>query len=119
MKANCPLIRSYLLGLLLGLCSCSPAPSPPLSPSQTFSKFELEEGLQIECVAAEPMIAEPVAMTFDEDGKLWVVEMRGYMATIDMDGEDLPSGRVVVLSDSNGDGEMDQRQVFMDSPHHA
>lgn len=115
MKANCPLILSCLLGLLIGVYSCATEPSPPLSPAETMIKFELEEGLKIECVAAEPMIAEPVAMTFDEDGKLWVVEMRGYMATIDMDGEDLPSGRVVVLSDSNGDGQMDQRQVFMDS----
>lgn len=115
MKASLQSILPCLGGLLLGAFSCSQEPSPPLSPTETFSKFELEEGLQIECVAAEPMIAEPVAMTFDEDGKLWVVEMRGYMVTIDMDGEDLPSGRVVVLSDSNGDGQLDQRQVFMDS----
>lgn len=116
MRASRSLILPSLLGLIVGVLSCSPPePSPPLSPTATFSKFVLEEGLQIECVAAEPMIAEPVAMTFDEDGKLWVVEMRGYMTTIDMDGEDLPSGRVVVLSDSDGDGVMDNRQVFMDS----
>jgi hypothetical protein len=61
------------------------------------------------------MVEDPVAMTFDEDGRLWVVEMRGFMPDIDGEGEDDPVGRVSVLTDENGDGEMDKSVVFLDN----
>jgi len=114
MKANQKLKLIFLWAISLFL-SCQNEPSPALSPEQSKAHFQLEEGLQIELVAAEPMIEEPVAITFDAKGQLWVVEMRGYMMNIDMEGEELPNGRIVVLSDQNGDGGMDQRYVFADS----
>ena len=40
--------------------------------------LKVDPGLKVELVAAEPEITSPVAMAFDEDGKLWVVEMRDY-----------------------------------------
>lgn len=114
MKANQKLKLIFLWAISLFL-SCQNEPSPALSPEQSKTHFQLEEGLEIELVAAEPMIEEPVAITFDAKGQLWVVEMRGYMMNIDMEGEELPNGRIVVLSDQNGDGRMDQRYVFADS----
>ena len=60
------------------------------------------------------MVTTPVAMQFDEDGRLWVVEMNGYMPNVDGKGEDVPNGRVVVLEDTNGDGKMDKSTVFLD-----
>lgn len=114
MEANQKLILFFLWSLCL-CWGCQTEPSPPLSPQETLAHFQLEQGLQLELVAAEPMIEEPVAITFDERGQLWVVEMRGYMIDIDMNGEELPNGRIVVLSDTDGDGQMDQRRVFMDS----
>jgi putative membrane-bound dehydrogenase-like protein len=45
---------------------------------------------------------------------MWVVEMRGFMASMDGKGEELPVGRVVVLEDTNGDGVMDRSTVFAD-----
>src|SRR5439155_15750078 len=50
----------------------------PLSPQEALEHFHLDPGLRIELVAAEPVIESPVAMAFDEDGRLWVVEMRDY-----------------------------------------
>src|SRR5262245_20207879 len=50
----------------------------PLSPQQSLEQFQLDPGLKIELVACEPQIVDPVAMRFDEDGRLWVVEMRDY-----------------------------------------
>ena len=47
------------------------------------------------------------AMSFDESGRLWVVEMRGYMNDIDGSNETEPNGRIVVLQDHDGDGRMD------------
>lgn len=90
-------------------------PSPALSPVEELETFQLEEGLRIELVAAEPMVQEPVVVQFDEDGRLWVVEMRGFMPNIDGEGEDEPVGRVSVLEDTDGDGSMDKSTVYIDS----
>ena len=92
-------------------------PIPPatiLSPEEMLKTLTVPKGFQVELVAAEPMVTTPVAMQFDEDGRLWVVEMNGYMPNIDGKNEDVPNGRVVVLEDTNGDGKMDRRTVFLD-----
>lgn len=90
-------------------------PSPVKSPEEEKASFQLEKGFNIELVASEPMVQDPVFITYDQDGRLWVVEMRGFMPDIDGHGEELPVGRVSVLEDNNGDGKMDISQVFLDS----
>ena len=90
-------------------------PSPALTPAQELTTFQLEPGLKIQLVAAEPMVQDPVVMTFDEEGRLWVVEMRGFMQTIDGEGEKERIGRVSILEDKNGDGVMDASTVYLDS----
>jgi mono/diheme cytochrome c family protein len=77
--------------------------------------MHVEKGFAVKLVAAEPLIAAPVALSFDEKGRIWVVEMMDYMPDTAGTGEDAPSGKVVILSDSNGDGLMDSSQVFLDS----
>lgn len=89
-------------------------PSPVLSPEEALDSFVIADGFGIELVASEPLVTRPVHMAFDPAGRLWVVEMPGYMRDIDGTGEDDPSGRVVVLEDTNGDGKMDQSTVFLD-----
>jgi len=80
------------------------------------SEFILsDENLQIELVAAEPLIESPVAMIEDERGRLWVAEMPGYMRNIDGEGEDIADGRIIFLTDIDEDGMMDERTVFLDS----
>jgi hypothetical protein len=71
-------------------------------------------GYRVELVASEPLIQEPVALDWDLDGRLWAVEMPGFMADIRGSNEHDPIGRVVVLEDTNGDGRMDKRTVFAD-----
>lgn len=83
-------------------------------PAEELATFRVEDGLRVELVAAEPLVFAPVAMRFDGDGRLWVAEMRGYMPDVDGTGEDAPVGSIAVLSDSDGDGRMDQRDVFLD-----
>ena len=92
-------------------------PIPPatvLTAEEMLKTFAVPQGFHVELVAGEPMIATPVAMQWDEDGRLWVVEMNGYMRHLDGTGEDAPNGRVVVLEDTDGDGRMDRRTVFLD-----
>ena len=66
-------------------------------------------------MAAEPLVQDPVAISFDEAGRLWVVEMIGFMRDIDGTGEKDPVGRVSVLFDNDGDGQMDKSIIFLDS----
>lgn len=89
--------------------------SPVRTPAEEQKTFQIEPGLSIQLVASEPMVQEPVTMTFDADGRLWVVEMRGFMTDVDGDNEETPNGRVVVLEDTNGDGQMDKSHVYIDS----
>ncbi|WP_420149737.1 DUF7133 domain-containing protein [Spirosoma sp.] len=90
-------------------------PSPVRTPAEELTTFKLEPGLKIQLVAAEPMVEDPVVITFDPDGRLWVVEMRGFMPNVSGEGENLPVGRVSVLEDTNGDGQMDVSKVYLDS----
>ena len=89
-------------------------PAPPLTPEEELKTFKLPKGFHAELVAADPQIGEPVAMQWDEHGRIWVVEMRGYMPNIDGLHEDEPNGRIVILSDTDGDGRMDKETVFLD-----
>lgn len=89
-------------------------PSPVLTPEQALKAFKLEPGFRIEVVAAEPLVHDPVAMSFDERGRMWVVEMRGYMPNIAGTGETEKVGSIAVLEDTDGDGKMDKRTVFLD-----
>ena len=88
--------------------------APVLSPEDQIKSFRLPLGFTAELVAAEPLIKSPVAIQFDHQGRLWVVEMSGYMRSSDGAGEPEPLGAVVILSDLNGDGQMDRRTVFAD-----
>src|SRR5207244_13501339 len=86
--------------------------SPPLSPAEALKTFYMPPGYRVELVASEPLIQDPVAIDWDPDGRLWAVEISGYMRNISGANEHDPVGRVVVLQDENGDGRMDKRTVF-------
>src|SRR4051812_28778910 len=73
-----------------------------LTPEKALASFHLEPGLQIELIAAEPLVVDPDAMTFDERGRLFVVENRGY-PTGPGPGKP-PAGVIAMLEDSRGDG---------------
>lgn len=89
--------------------SCSRSSGPPYSPRQSLKTFRIEKGFRIELFVSEPQVSDPVAMEFDEDGRIYVVEMHGYPLDTG------PSGRIKLLRDMDGDGRPDLTTVFADS----
>ena len=89
--------------------------TPVLTPAQTMASYRLPAGYKLELVAAEPLVQDPVAIDFDPDGRMYVVEMRDFMPNLAGTGEDRPIGRIVILEDTNDDGRMDKKTVFLDS----
>ncbi len=104
----------FLFAISLGFLACDSGnqqkkrPVRGLSPAEAMSTFEIAEGFQIEQIAAEPLVADPVDIEIDEYGRLYVVEMHGY--PLDKGG----SGAVKLLEDTDGDGKMDKSTVFAD-----
>src|SRR3954452_3367068 len=88
--------------------------SPVLSPEAEMQTFFMPPGYHVELVASEPMIEEPILIDWDADGRMWVIEERGYMQDLTATNERDPIGRISVLEDTNGDGKMDKKTVFMD-----
>ena len=95
---------------MLGAPAGARAQDGPLAPEKAAGSFRLEPGLRVELVAAEPMVVSPVAMAFDERGRLFVAENRGY-PTGPGEGKP-PVGRIAMLEDTDGDGRMDRRTEF-------
>ncbi len=101
-----PPLIVLLLAACLGACQ---SPSPPYSPEQALETFQIEQGFRIELFAAEPVIRDPVAMEFDEFGRIYVVETPGYPLDTETAG-----GTVKLLVDTDSDGLPDSVTVFAD-----
>ncbi|HEU5148648.1 MAG TPA: PVC-type heme-binding CxxCH protein, partial [Chryseosolibacter sp.] len=81
----------------------------PVPAEDAIATFALQSGFKIELVAAEPLIADPVAMEIDENGNMYVVENHGYPL------DKTKASRVKLLRDTDGDGRMDKSTVFADT----
>lgn len=104
-----------LLSLVLISICCSQCKTDPLSAEASLDNMTVEEGFEVKLIASEPLISAPVALTFDNQSRIWALEMNGYMPDTLGTGEDQPSGKVVILEDEDQDGVMDSRKVFLDS----
>ena len=116
------LLQLLLPLILLVAISCNPQPvvqdfsvSPVVSPEDAIEKMEVEKGFKVELVASEPLLDAPVTMTFDDKGRIWVVEMESFMLDTVGTGEDQPTGKVSILEDKDGDGVYEDKKVFLDS----
>jgi len=85
-------------------------PGPALSPHEAIARMTVPDGFSVELVAGEPDIVNPVAMTFDEKGRVWITESLEYPRQKPGPGRD----RVKVLEDTDGDGKADRFKVFID-----
>lgn len=89
--------------------------SPVRSPEEELLTFQIDRGLEVQLVAQEPLVESPVIIQFDQWGRLWVVEMRGYMNDLEGSEEHQRVGRIAILEDQDEDGVMDHRIIYLDS----
>ncbi len=85
-------------------------PGPALKPEEAIKKMTVPEGFSVELVASEPNIVNPVAMTFDEKGRIWICESLEYPRSSAGPGKD----RVKLLESSKGDGKYDKVSVVIE-----
>lgn len=83
-------------------------PTPALSPAEAIKKMTVPSGFTVELVAAEPDVMNPVAMTFDERGRIWITESFEYPRREPGPGRD----RVKILEDADGDGTAETVSIF-------
>jgi len=118
MQFSCVRARAGAITLVIaaGVVTLSAVqqPAPVLSPAEALRTFAMPAGYRVELVASEPLIQDPIVIDWDPAGRLWAIELPGYMRDIKASGEYDPVGRIVVLEDANGDGVMDRRTVFAD-----
>ncbi|MFN4919263.1 MAG: hypothetical protein ACK5MM_07565, partial [Planctomyces sp.] len=128
-------VRRGLLGVLLLLSlPGARAAAQGLSPEQSLQKLRAADGFRVELVAAEPLVRQPVAMEFDDRGRLWVIQYLQYpnpegLQRVQVDRysrtkydripEAPPRGprgadRITILEDTDGDGRMDAGRDFVD-----
>ncbi|AMV37203.1 PVC-type heme-binding CxxCH protein [Planctomyces sp. SH-PL62] len=117
--------RSLKAGLALLTLAILGADDPlprlaPQEPAEAAKSFRMQAGFRLDLLAAEPLVMDPVAAAYDENGRLYVVEMTDYPhvdAAKDRpfaDNQDPPVGRVRILIDDDGDGVFDRSEIFAD-----
>ncbi|HAO65982.1 MAG TPA: dehydrogenase, partial [Verrucomicrobiales bacterium] len=114
-----------VIGLLLILSLCvaqaagrqltgghAPASSAPIPPENAASTFSVPEGFEMRLFAAEPDVVNPVAMDWDERGRLWVLELFEY--PLGAKRGEKPRDRIRILEDTDADGRADKSTLFAD-----
>ena len=131
-------VKRLGLGTLLAIACVLTSPAPLFgqghAPEEAVRRMTLPEGFTAQLVAAEPLVRQPVAMNFDDRGRLWVIQYLQYpnpagltrksvdrysRTEYDRVPEPPPRGprgadRVTILEDTDGDGRADQAKDFVD-----
>ncbi len=101
----------YIACLIVVLfASAGLAQDRPIPAADAIRHFKLPAGFQATLFAGEPDIVQPIAFTFDDRGRLWVVENHSYPGW-----HSEAHDRVLIFTDRNGDGQFDERKVFLDN----
>lgn len=93
-----------------GFDNRKPSGQPYISPEETVKRFKVAPEFEAKLFAGEPMLANPIAFTIDEKGRIWAIECFEYPKRTPKGQK--PRDRIVILEDTNGDGVADKRTVF-------
>lgn len=127
-----PIVRSHLLSLVrlgawlaivgstasMHLGAVQPRTAPrrpdraPLAPAAALATLVVEPGYRVDPIATEPLVQSPVAIAFDDRGRLFVAENRGYPDPLEGQPAAKPEGVIALLTDTDGDGRYDARTNF-------
>ncbi len=94
-------------GLNCGTATADDPDAQPRSVDQSLQCFEVRDGFEVQVVASEPQVQDPISIAWAPDGRLLVVEMAGYP-------RDPQRGRIRVLSDADRDGRFERSEIFAD-----
>ena len=111
------ILAAFCTGSVMGAESETFPAKPPVQPASAQDEaktFQLPPGYRMDLVLSEPQITEPVAISFDGNGRMFVVEMRSYMQDADGKNELVPTSRVSLHWSSKGDGVFDKHTIFAD-----
>jgi putative membrane-bound dehydrogenase-like protein len=113
--------RSLLFLLPQALLALDFPSTPPVEPQNAAKTFHVLDGFEMQLIAAEPLVTDPVAITYDADGRAYVCEMNDYPYTdkaahkpSQENPTDAHIGKVRLLTDTDGDGIFDKATVFAD-----
>ena len=84
---------------------------PPADPSSELAAFKVADGFEVNLWAADPLLAKPIQITFDRKGRLWAASSETY-PQLNVNQE--PTDRIVILADTDRDGVADKSSVFYD-----
>ncbi|HWK57798.1 MAG TPA: PVC-type heme-binding CxxCH protein [Parapedobacter sp.] len=106
--------RGLFVAPLLLLAACSTQPDEPKEypeddPRNELQSFQIAEGFEVSLFAAEPLVAKPIQMNWDAQGRLWVITSTAY--PLSKTGEEA-NDKVFILEDTDGDGVADKSTVF-------
>lgn len=93
-----------------GFDNRKPSGQPYLAPAETVQRMKVPPGFSVKLFAAEPLMTNPIAMTIDAKGRVWIIESFEYPKRTPPGKA--PRDRIVILEDTNGDGVADKRTVF-------
>ena len=106
----------YVLLVIAGLLfstAVSNSADAPLPPQAAAESIRVPQGFTATLFAGEPDVVQPMSITFDDRGRMWVVECRSYPKWLPVGATEGPD-RILILEDTNGDGKFDSRKVFLD-----
>lgn len=84
----------------------------PLSPMEAVARIHAPPGFKITLAAAEPDVQQPIAIAYDDRGRLWVAECYSYAGS---NFTDERRDRILIFEDADGDGVFELRKVFTDN----
>jgi putative membrane-bound dehydrogenase-like protein len=109
LKQSAKNVFKYSFILLILSCSREEEKnSSPFSPQESLENLVIADGFEIELIASEPLIRDPVDMAFDANGQLYVVEMPVYPSR----RTGSPPSNIILLTDTDDDGAYDKRTIF-------